>query len=49
MEKEHSKKLKAIKSNPQGPEDHSTYSQPKQTKARGRYGTYLKVVQGNQT
>ena len=48
MEREHSKKLKSIQSNPQGSEDSSRYSQPKQTKARGYYGTYLEVAQGTQ-
>ena len=51
IEKEHSKRLKAINvnANPQGAEDKSTHSKPKQTKARGYYGTYLEVAQANQT
>ena len=47
--KEHSKKLKAISGNPQGPDDQSTYTQPRQTKAKCYYGTYLEVTQGNLT
>ena len=51
IEKEHSKKLKAINvnANPQGDENQSNYSRPKQTRARGHYGTYLEVAQTNQT
>lgn len=35
--------------NPQGPDEVSTYSQLTQQRARGYYGTYLEVAQGNQT
>ena len=47
--KAHSKKLKVLSGNPQGPDDQTTYSQPKQTKARCYYGTYLEVAQSNLT
>lgn len=47
MAKEHSLKLKQISGNPQGPNDASTYSKPKQSNARGHYGTYLEVTKGN--
>ena len=47
--KEHSKKLRELSGNPQGPDEHSTYTQPKQAKARCYYGTYLEVAKGNQT
>lgn len=49
VEKQHSKRLKEKSGNPQGPDDMSSYSQPKQQNAPGYYGTYLEVTQGNQT
>ena len=47
--KAHTKKLRSITSNPQGPDDLTHFSQPKQGKARCYYGTYLEVAQGNLT
>ena len=49
MAREHSLKLKQISGNPQGPDDATSYSQPKKSNARGHYGTYLEVAQGNAT
>ena len=49
VEKDYTRRLKEKTGNPQGPEEMSAYSQPKQQRAKGYFGTYLEVARGNQT